>query len=295
MLVCPQEVNVKRKQKRKAPAAAGRTATAGSAVPTVFDQMVVIHSALRNELELSPLELQAQSKAELPAWGRNIIQRLGRTLFKPVLKLRPKNGEVNWRHYGRAIGIVERAKAFWEHDVPRILATEFASVTHEQWEKIEARLGLDQLRTQCGKALGRRVATDEPLAKLLEEMACRQKAHLDQVRQTALMQVAQQPPKVAALFYKGMAEGYTLFLDELAGFSGDRGRTEVYLSLLGCMLEVEKLRRTQPPTTRARYYDELANVFKLRSGAYDWFNDICDDIKFPLNQLGRPRRSQSHS
>jgi hypothetical protein len=59
------------------------------------------------------------------------------------------------------------------------------------------------------------------------------------------------------------------------------------------MLDVEKLRRTSPPTTRSQFYDRLTPIFNLTPRAYDWFNDVCDDIKLPLNNLGRKRQSAS--
>lgn len=282
--------NLKPKSKRQ-PAAAS-TAANDRNTATVFDQVMAVTSAMRVEMGLASIQPEAGPKVEVPRWGRNVIQQLRKTIFRPVLKLCFR-GEVNWRNYGRMIGILDRAHAFWEFDVPRILAEEFGDMTDEQAARIEARMGLDQLRAWCVKVLGRPVAEDEPLEKLVDEIWSRVVAHRERIRQAAFRHVALQPPKVAALFYKGMAEGYTSFLDEEGEFCGDRGRTNVYLSLLGCMLEVEKLRRTLPPTTRRRFYDSLTETFKLPSNAHGWFAEICDDIKFPLNNLGRPRRNSA--
>lgn len=285
-----RRVKSKLKPKSKRQPAAAPTAANGCNTATVFDQMVAVNSALGVEMGLPSIEPEAELKVEVPNWGRNIIQQLRKTIFKPVLKLRFR-GEVNWRNYGRMIGILDRARAFWEFDAPRILAEELGDITEQQAKRIEPRLGLDQLHARCVKVLGRPVAEEESLEKLLDEIWDREVAHKERIRQAAFRHVAQQPPKVAALFYKGLAEGYTLFLDEEAGLCGDRGRTNVYLSLLSCMLEVEKLRRTSPPTTRPRFYDSLTKTFKLPAKAHGWFAGICDDIKFPLNNLGRPRRS----
>jgi hypothetical protein len=161
----------------------------------------------------------------------------------------------------------------------------------EQLENIESRLGLDKIRARLIQFLNRPVTDDEPLEKLCDEARAKVFENLDRHKEIAFRHVAQQRPKIASLFFKGVAEGYELFVDERADFCGDRGRTDVYLNLLSCFIEVEKLRRTLPPTTRSEYYDRLTKVFKLPPKAYDWFNDVCDDIKFPLNDLGRKRRA----
>jgi hypothetical protein len=36
----------------------------------------------------------------MPGWCGNIVKQLGKTILKPVLRLRP-NGKVDWRNFGR--------------------------------------------------------------------------------------------------------------------------------------------------------------------------------------------------
>lgn len=264
--------------------------TDGNPAPTMFDQLVVVHSALSREAGLTPSETFPKPKFEMPQWGKNIVKQIRKTILKPILKLRP-TGEIDWRNYGRMITIMERFRTFYEYDVPRIIEAEFGDITEEDCKRIEPQLGLDKLRDTIIKKLNRPVADDEPLKNLGDELHARQLKDLDNHRQTAFHHVAQQCTKNTALFYKGMGEGYEFIIDERANFCGDRGRADIHLTLLGCMLEVEKIRCTLPPTTRSKYYDELTKVFKVTPKAYDWFNDVCDDIKFPLNNLGRKRRS----
>ena len=126
---------------------------------------------------------------------------------------------------------------------------------------------------------------------LAEESAQRHLEYLEKAKQNALFHVAQQDVCNTGLFYQGVSEGYTLFLDERGWFCGDRGRTEIYLNLIGCMIEVEKLRHTLPQKTRPQFYDDLAQVFRLTPRAHEWFNDVCDDIKFPIKSVGAPRKS----
>jgi len=259
-------------------------------VPTICDQLLVLGAALNKEMDITSAKEPPEPKFEMPQWCWNIIKQLGKTILRPITKLRP-TVNVDWRNYGRMVTVMERFKAFYEYDLPRILEEEFGDMTAEQWERIEPQFGLDKIRAKMVKLLDRPVADDEPFEKLADEVWCRILGNLERQRQTALYHVAQQSPKVAAHFYKGMGEGYGLLIDERANFCGDRGRTNIHFSLLACMMEVEKIRRTLPPTTRSQFYDELGKVFKLSPKAYDWFNDVCDDIKFPLNNLGRRRRS----
>jgi hypothetical protein len=263
-----------------------------SATLTVFEHSVVVADALYKEANIPTSEVLPKPKFAMPDWCGNIVKKLCKTILKPVLRLRP-NGKVDWRNFGKTVGIVERYKAFILHDVPRILEQEFGDMTEEQWKRIEPLFGIDDARIHLVKLLNRPVADTETLEDLLDEAFERQFATFDKMRQNALFHLTSQDARTIGLFYKGMAEGCNCFLDEQANFCGDRGRANIHFILLGCMMEVEKLRRTAPPTTRAQYYDELTPVYRLSPCAYDWFNDVCDDIKFPLNHLGRKRQSPS--
>ena len=140
---------------------------------------------MHQEMDVKPTNPESPPKAELPDWGRNIVNRLGRTIFKPVLKLRPGSG-INWRNYGRMLGVMERFKAFSKVDVPRMLGEDLVGLTKERAAKIEASLGLDQWRARCVKVLNRPVAQDGPLESLLEEIGHRQMAYHERLRQIAL-------------------------------------------------------------------------------------------------------------
>lgn len=75
------------------------------------------------------------------------------------------------------IGILERYKVFVLSDVPRLCEAEFKDITAEQAPRIEAQLGLDQLRDRCVKLLGRTVADHESWEDLVDEVVGR---HLEQ-------------------------------------------------------------------------------------------------------------------
>ena len=174
---------------------------------------MVIQSGLAREMDLVATGKTAEAERTLPPWCLNIIRQFGKTILKPIIKLRP-NGEVNWRNYGKLVGIVERYKAFVIHDVPRILEEELGDVTDEQWKKIEPLLGLDKVRARLIKVLERTVAADEPVGKLVDEVWERQSERLEQQRRTAFFHVAQQSPRVASLFFKGMKQQIITVMDQ---------------------------------------------------------------------------------
>jgi len=260
--------------------------------PTIFEQVAAIHSALVREMDLVPSGKTSEPQPAIPQWCLNILKQFRKTVLKPITKLRP-NGEVNWRNYGRLIGIMERSRSFVDHDVPRILEEEFGEVTDEQWKKIEPMLGLDKARTHLIKVLGRPVADDEPLENLFDEAWQLHVNRLERQKAAAFSDVARQTPRIGSLFFKGMAEGYQSFIDELGSLCGDRGRTEIYTCLIAFMVDVERIRRTSPQKTRSRFYDDLCKVYRLPAGEYEWFSDVCDDIKFPIKSVGAPPKSAS--
>ena len=275
----------KRQSKKSAP-----VPSPGGSNATLFDQAMMIRSGVERELGGGPTTAAGEPETPLPQWYLNIIRQFSRTIFKPVLKLRSQ-GQINWRNFGKMIGIIERHKLFLKHDVPRIFEEALGDMTEAEWNRLEPLLGLDKLRAHLIKLLNRPVAADEPTEALAEESAQRHLEYLEKAKQNALFHVAQQDVCNTGLFYQGVSEGYTLFLDERGWFCGDRGRTEIYLNLIGCMIEVEKLRHTLPQKTRPQFYDDLAQVFRLTPRAHEWFNDVCDDIKFPIKSVGAPRKS----
>ncbi len=279
---------MKRRQKRMAATEKRANARSGPGKPSVFEQLDAIGYELGEQVGLAPDPKIPKPKVQVPVWCRIIGNRFCRTIWKPILKLR-FNGKVNWRNYGRMIGIVERSKTFWTTDFSRIINEEFGDLTKREAKKIEAQISREEIRARCVKALGRKVGKDESLEKLVDELLERRLEEHDRLREIAFRHVARQPAKISIQFFEGVAEGYRCFLDAEAKFSGDRGRTETYMSLLPYMLEVEQMRKLQPPITRAKFYDTLSEIFRLPPKVYDRFNDICDDIKFPLNNLGRPR------
>jgi hypothetical protein len=61
---------------------------------------------------LMPAELK--ETPDLPDWAMNICTQLRLTIFKRLLELKPENETINWRNYGRMIGILQRQFTYFE-------------------------------------------------------------------------------------------------------------------------------------------------------------------------------------
>jgi hypothetical protein len=51
---------------------------------------------------------EVKETPDLPDWAMNICTQLRLTVFKRLLELKPGNETINWRNYGRMIGILQR-------------------------------------------------------------------------------------------------------------------------------------------------------------------------------------------
>lgn len=260
---------------------------------TLFQQATDIQIELAESAGLPVDHLPARSGRELPKWSSKILEQFQKTILKPILKLKP-NGTVNWRNYGKIIGIIERFKTFLVHDVEQIFIEEgFDKITDEQWERIRPQFGEEEARHHLVRVLERPVADSEPLGDLVAEAIERWFEHFEKSKSNALWHVAQQNAKATALFLKGMTEGYTCFLDENGGYVGDRGRTNMYLDFLAHRLEIEKYRRTMPVKTRRDLQQWIIEKAKIRIQNDDkWFDHFCDEICLSMKGVGRKPNPQ---
>jgi hypothetical protein len=259
---------------------------------TFFEQVTDIQVALAKEAGLTVDPVLAQESRDVPEWCAGIVERLRKTILNPILKLRP-NGVVNWRNYGKMIGIFERYKTFITDDVERMFKEEgFDKITEQQWEKLVPLLGLEKLREQLAVFLGRPLPDEEPLENAVDELLERQFKHLDNLKAEALRHVAQQDAKTTSLFFKGMAEGYNCFLGVDGRFVSDRGRTWLYMEFLAHRMEIEKYRRTNPGKSRSDLQNWLCHDAKIPIPKdTHWFDHFCDEICLGMKGVGRKRNS----
>ncbi len=162
-------------------------------------------------------------------------------------------------------------------------------INDEKWEMIQPR---DQLRAHIVKQLGRPVADGETLEDLEAELIERRFKHLEEMRAQAFRFMARRSAKDNAMFHRGMAQGYEIFLDVDGQFCGDRGRTEIYMELLSSMHEIEKMRRMLPPRNDSDLYENLKPWYRFpnkREAGLAWLRKVCDDISlYMTGKRGRP-------
>ena len=257
--------------------------------PTIFARMMDLQCELRNAAGLEPLPGWKPTNST-PAWAKNICIRYRQTILKSILKLKPKR-RVNWRNYGRCIGLIERCKVFYKHDVPKILKKEGLNrLTKEQQAKFDAISGEQEMREYYLKVLNRPLSDKISLEELLTLATQPKLEELDKHRQVALYHVANQDAKTGKMFFKGMEEGYSIFLNEDGEYSGDDRRGDVYAELLACQYQVEKMRRMLPAKTRRDLRMELKKSSDFQDRGQDWFNDVCDEIKLSMKGAGAPHK-----
>lgn len=246
---------------------------------------------LRAELDLAPLP-HWQPTRPMEDWAKNICGRLRRTILKPVLKLRPVAAAgINWRNYGRCIGIMKRYEVFLGQDVPRILEREgFNAIRPEKWGKIQPVLGEEAAREYYLKFLQRPADDATTLEDLAAEAIQKQIENLDKLRDAAFFHLAQQSAKDANLFLKGMSEGFTAFLNEEGEFAGEDRRADIHLELLAWQHDIEKMRRSLPPKTNKHLACELKKIPEFKNRSQDWFNEVFKSVKLSVGSRGRPSK-----
>ncbi len=230
----------------------------------------------------------------LPHWGKNIMGQFGKTILKPIVKLRP-SAKTTCQDYGKLVGIINRGITFYRTDSWQMLEQDgLDDITAEDWERIQPE---SQLRKFTIRKLGRVVREDEKLDDLIFELIEKQIKHLENLRSRAFQFMAGRSAKDNAMFHKGMAQGYGAFMDVYGQFCGDRGRTEIYMQLISSVHEIEKMRRMLPAKNDSDLYEHLRPWYRFpgtREDGVKWLRKVCDDISLYITgKRGRPGGSRS--
>jgi hypothetical protein len=257
--------------------------------PTLLEFLASIHSEANKQFgtkfEIDP-DLVIPP---LPGWAKKTMTQLRKTIGKPILKLRPTK-KTTCQDFGKLIGILNRGITFFGEDAPRMIAEDgLDKMSKEKWETIQPS---DQMRAHVAKQLGRPVAESEPLEDLQAELIERWLTHLEDRRAQAFRFMAGRSAKDNAMFFKGMAQGYEVFMDAYGHFCGDRGRTEIYLELISSVHEIEKMKRTLPAKNDSDLYEHLKPWYPFpnrREDGIAWLRKVCDDVSlYVTGKRGRP-------
>jgi hypothetical protein len=261
---------------------------ANQSQPTAFEIMMNVQCGLRAEAGLAPLPHWTQTK-ETPPWAEKIYRKLRNTILKPILKLKPIRRKVNWRNYGRCVGMMERFKTFLTKEAPDILKKEgLVKISKKRWEQIQPRLGEEQMREYYLKTLGRPADDKATLVEMYLQVLEKQMVSFEKQKQIAFYHLANQSVKTTAIFLKGMGEGYTIFMNEEGQLRGDDRRANIHLELLAWQHDIEKMRRSVIPKNSNHLIAELKKLNEFKNKSHDWFKDVFKDIKLPIGQPGRP-------
>ncbi len=226
---------------------------------------------------------------ESPPWVKNVCVKLRSTILKSITKLRPKGNVVNWRNYGRCIGIAGRYKTFLAKDVPQTLKeVGLDKIGKKKSAKLKSLFDEEEMRQYYLKVLGRKPGDKTSLVELAANVLAGGLVNLEKMKQTALNHLANQDAKTNKLFLTGMAEGYATFLNEDGQFTGDDRRVDIHLELLACQYEIEKMRKSVLPKTSKHLIGELKKLPEFKNKTNDWFKDVFKDIHLTIGRRGRP-------
>jgi hypothetical protein len=228
----------------------------------------------------------------LPDWARKTVTQFGKTVMKPILKLRP-SGKTNCQDYGKMVGILNRLIDYHRKDLRDMIERDgLDKITEEDWKKIQPRA---QTRAHIVRQIGRPVADTESVEDLTVELIEQRIRQMEEIRTRAFRFMATRSTKENTMFHKGMAQGYEMFLNEDGNFCGDRGRTEIYTELISSLYEIEKMRRMIPAKKDADLYEHLSPWYRFPNGreaGMAWLRKVCDDISlYMTDKRGRPRGS----
>jgi hypothetical protein len=268
-------------------------AEAKTGAPTLLDMIDTVQYELANAANVPVNQLPPKRFLKTPEWVQKIGNVFTKTIFKPVLKLKPKR-KMDWKNFGKIIGVLDRQKTFFTVDIPRILEEDgMGKMTARQLVKIFPRRDRVKLRQRWIKELNRPVSDDEPWEKLAEDVMAQRIARMDKLKQIALVHVAQQSARNHGKFLAGMALGYKLLFDDRCGLCGDRGRAEIHLELLSSQYEIEKMRRMLPARPLTDLQSYVGQSFKFHPDEHKakrWFKDVCDKICLSMKGRGRPHK-----
>lgn len=256
--------------------------------PTAFELMMNYRVDMHAEMGIEPPPFWEKTHAT-PNWTKKIYQNFSKTILKPLRKLKPMRNQLNWRYYGRIIGILDRFKTFWLYDVAAILKADgLDNFSDADWARIQPQLGEEIAREHYLKAL--KLPTESIISYecLVEMMLHKQFLAMDKMKQNAFHVVSLQDAKTTKLFLQGMAEGYTAVLNVDGEFSADDRRASIHFELLAWQYDIEKMRRAVPQKYNKHLVAELKKLPEYKNKADSWFNEVFKDIKLSIGKKGRP-------
>ena len=225
----------------------------------------------------------------LPVWAHNIADIFAKTIFKTTVALDPK-GQFDARTVGRTLGFLLRAGVFVGKEVEPMLKKEgLLDLSETEQRKIEDVAGLEHLFPVVSKVLNRPVRNEHQLLSQGSRYAEQRVIELVKSYGIVLRHLWNQSVEEQHKFLCGIAEGFVTFLDTEGQFTGDRGRTHLYINLLAHWTEIAAMQKAEPPKSRRDLQHWLIAEAKIPiSNDEDWFDHLCDEIGLSMKGVGRP-------
>jgi hypothetical protein len=225
----------------------------------------------------------------LPVWGHNIADMFAKTIFKTMIALDPKE-QFDARNLGRMIGIFIRAGVFVGKEVEPLLKNDgLLDLSKTQKKKIEDAAGIEHLFPVASKILNRPIRNENQLINQGGRYAKTWVVNQLKSQQILLLHLWNQSIKVQHEFLCGIPEGFVTFLDTEGQFTGDRGRTNLYINLLVNWREIAAMQQAEPAKSRRDLQQWLIAEAKIPiSNDEAWFDHLCDEIGLSMKCVGRP-------
>jgi len=230
----------------------------------------------------------------LPSWCHSIAERFAKTIFKSTIALDPK-GQFDARNFGRIVGVLLRGLVFIYKEAEPLLRKEgLWEMDKEREEKIEKAMGTELVFPIVSEKVGRPVTNEDELTSVLEGEAGKRVGNLLEMVEKPLLHILGQSVRQQHQFLRGIPEGFISLLNSGGTFTGDRGRTNMYILLLMCWPEIAEMQKADRPKSRKHLLEWLEKIEGTAKEPVQLvvdektFYDLCDDIGLVMKQPGPP-------
>jgi hypothetical protein len=257
---------------------------------TIAGQMLMMVEAITRAVDKArgkPIG-EPQFSACLPVWCHNIADIFAKTIFKTTVALDPK-GQFNARNVGRMLGSLLRGVAFYGKELQSKLKKEgLLDLSKSDEKKIEDMAGIEHLFPVASKKFNRPIRNENQLFSQFGMHMESWGINLLKCNLTLLQHLWNEPIEEQHKFLCGIAEGFVTFLDTEGQFTGDRGRSNLYMNLLIHWKEIAAMQNAKPAKSRRDLQQWLINEAKIPiSNDEDWFDHLCDEIGLVMKGVGR--------
>jgi hypothetical protein len=235
---------------------------------------------------------QAKYSTQLPTWCQNICDQFTKSVFRGLVDATPKDKTFNARNYGRMVGMLLRGATFWWKDVPTQLKQDgFNDLSPEREEKLDKIAGLRLLLPIASEQFKTTITNEEELLKVGQAQLEAKAGELMSGGLEILKFLVNQPVAEQHKFLCGIPEGFIMFLNNQADLTGKRGRSEMFMLLIGYWPEIVEMQKAQPPKNRR----DLLEWLEKQEGRQLFedpktFYELCGDIDLDLAPPGHPSK-----